>query len=79
MALTYNQVKAELAAASALTGGKFVAFDAKWYVRQYQNTVIVREIGNPPVDTDVGLAHFSGDPLEQGLRTIAAAATLPGA
>ncbi len=62
MPLTYNQVKAELAAASALTGGKFVAFDAEWYVRTYQNTPIVFE--NAGLDQDRGLAHFSGDPLD---------------
>ena len=72
MALTYNQVKAELAAASALTGGKFVAFDAKWYVETYQDVPIIFE--NETLDQDRGLAHFSGDPLDHYVQFGAAAA-----
>lgn len=75
MPLTYNQVKAELAAASALTGGKFVAFDAEWYVRTYQNTPIVFE--NAGLDQDRGLAHFSGDPLDHYVQYGAAAGLQP--
>ncbi len=75
MALTYNQVKSELAAASALTGGKFVAFDAQWYVLTYQNTPIRFE--NAGLDQDRGLAHFSGDPLDHYVQYGAAAGLQP--
>lgn len=75
MPLTYNQVKAELAAASALTGGKFVAFDAQWYVNTYQNTPIIFE--NAGLDQDRGLAHFSGDPLDHYVQYGAAAGLQP--
>ena len=75
MALTYNQVKAELDAASALTGGKFVAFDAKWYVETYQDVPIIFE--NETLDQDRGLAHFSGDPLDHYVQFGAAAAFRP--
>lgn len=75
MSLTYNQVKAELDAASALTGGKFVPFDARWYVETYNDVQLIWE--NDGLDQDHSLANFNGDPLDHYVQYGAAAGFQP--
>jgi len=59
MALSYSQVKAALDAAAAETGGKFVAFDASYYVTNYS---VVRDANGAIIDNS--LSNFTGDPLQ---------------
>ncbi len=74
MALTYTQVKQGLDAAAAETGGKFVAFDASYYLANY---AIVRDANGNIIDDS--LSGFAGDPLQHYVEQGAAKGYMPNA
>jgi hypothetical protein len=74
MAFSYNDVKSALDQAAAATGGKFVAFDAAYYVQHYS---IVKDESGAILDNS--LASFTGDPLKHYVETGAAKGYAPNA
>ncbi len=74
MALSYEVVKSALDTSAAQTGGKFVAFDAAYYVANYS---IVRDANGAVVDSS--LSSFAGDPLQHYVEQGAAKGYMPNA
>lgn len=75
MAFSYNDIKSALDQAKAATGGKFVAFDAAYYVQHYS---IVKDPVSGAI-LDNSLASFTGDPLKHYVETGAAKGYAPNA
>ena len=74
MALSYADVKAALDAVSAATGGKFVPFNAAYYVANYS---VVKDANGNVIDNS--LATFAGDPLQHYVTVGAAKGYMPSA
>ncbi|MFO1199741.1 MAG: hypothetical protein U1E86_22515 [Burkholderiaceae bacterium] len=74
MALSYADVKAALDAVSAATGGKFVPFNAAYYVANYS---VVKDANGNVIDNS--LANFAGDPLQHYVTVGAAKGYMPSA